>query len=345
MESPDAIRKNEHLALAEKLYPQTHQTNPFKQVQIIPTDLPETAVDQTSLQTTITDELQLERPFYLEAMTGGSKRAGQINADLAAVAHKYQLAMATGSMSIIFKDPASQSSFQVIRKQNPDGIVLANLSAKASIDQAAKAMQLVHAQALEIHLNAAQELVMPEGGRQFNWVANIDQLAARFPVIVKEVGFGMNKNDISQLQSAGVTVINVSGRGGTNFAAIENARNYHTDLSSLTNWGLTTPQSLLEARASRHPSTAIIASGGICSPLDVVKAGVLGADAVGVAGHFLHQYIQHGRPALEKTIADWTVAVERLITLCGCHNFQELRTCQFTLSADLLAYAQQRQII
>lgn len=345
MSSQDAIRKNEHLALAEKLYQANHQKDPFDEVQIIPNALPESHVEPHSLATSISDQINLERPFYIEAMTGGSERAGKINGELAAIARNHHLAMATGSMSIIFKDPASPSSFQAIRKNNPDGIVFANLSAKATVDQAAKAIQLVNAQAIEIHLNAAQELVMPEGGRQFNWLANIKELAARFPVIVKEVGFGMSKENVKQLQAIGVQSINISGRGGTNFAAIENARNYQNDLGCFIPWGLTTPQSLLEAKAVQQPDTALIASGGVVSPTDVIKAGVLGASAVGVAGYFLHQYVQNGPQQLEKIINNWTVAIERGLALCGCQHFRDLSGCQYVLSPSLYSYAQQRKLL
>lgn len=345
MSSQDAMRKNEHLALAEKLYHQDHQVDPFDEVQLIPNALPESTVDCQSLETQIGDHISLNRPFYIEAMTGGSNRAGKINAELATIAQHCQLAMATGSMSIIFKDPASPSSFKTIRRHNPNGIVFANLSAKATVDQAAQAIKLVHAQALEIHLNAAQELVMPEGGRQFHWLANIKELAARFPVIVKEVGFGMNKENVAQLQSIGVQAINISGRGGTNFAAIENLRNYQNNLSCFANWGLTTPQSLLEANASKEEGHTLIASGGVASPLDVIKAGVLGADAVGVAGYFLHEYIKQGPQHLEKTIDNWSVAIERGIALCGCEHFRDLRHCQYVLSPALYSYAKQRNLL
>lgn len=345
MTSQDAMRKNEHLALAEKLYQQSHQIDPFDEVQIIPNALPESHVNQSSLTTAISNKIELERPFYIEAMTGGSQRAGRVNADLATVASHCHLAMATGSMSIIFKDPASLASFETIRQHNPNGIIFANLSAKASVDQAAKAVKLVGAQAIEIHLNAAQELVMPEGGRQFNWLSNIKALASRFPVIVKEVGFGMSKENVAKLQAAGVQSINVSGRGGTNFAAIENARNHQNDLASLTKWGLTTPQSLLEAAAVRRSATSIIASGGITSPQDVLKAGVLGADAVGVAGFFLHQYFHGGINQLNKVIDNWVVGVERGIALCGCQHFQDLKQCQYVLKPSLYSYAKQRQLL
>ena len=67
-------------------------------------------------------------------------------------------------------------------------------------------------------------------------------------MIVKEVGFGMSERTIQQLMQAGVTTVDISGRGGTNFVQIENARREHQELSILENWGQSTPISLIEAR-------------------------------------------------------------------------------------------------
>ena len=137
------------------------------------------------------------------------------------------------------------------------------------------------ADALEIHLNPAQELIMKEGDREFYWLEALAGLVSRLhiPVIVKEVGFGMSQQTISQWEQVGVRWINVAGTGGNNFARIEDRRNHELDLSDLVNWGLSTPESLLEAQ-QKSPSTHLIASGGITCPLDVIKAGVLGLSLI-----------------------------------------------------------------
>lgn len=346
MESQQAHRKNEHLSLATKLYPQTHQRDYFDEVRLIHTALPEMGVDDADHRTTLAPGLTLAWPFYIEAMTGGSRQARKINQQLARLARKHQLAMATGSLSIALKEPAGTPSFTEVRKINPSGLVFANLSADATLDQAQRAIRLLGADALELHLNAAQELVMPEGERSFNWLANIRQLVQQLtvPVIVKEVGFGMSRENICQLQEAGVRLINVSGRGGTNFAMIEGQRNRQHDFAPLYDWGQTTPESLLEARAAK-PAASIIASGGVRSPLDVVKAGVLGAKAVGVAGYFLEVLVHDGEEALDQVIADWQVAIVRLLTLLGCRSFSDLSTVDFILQGGLYDYARQRKLI
>lgn len=345
MESQQAQRKNEHLSLASKFYRQAHTHHYFDQVRLIHTGLPEMSLNDVDPHVHL-GGLCLEWPFYIEAMTGGSQQALTINQQLATIAKKHHLAMATGSLSIALRDPSSQDSFRVVRTINPTGTVIANLSAKATLDQAQQAVDLVGADAIELHLNAAQELIMPEGDRQFEWKDNIASLIAGLdvPVIVKEVGFGMSKETVQSLTDCGAQLINVSGRGGTNFAMIEDRRNHQENLTDLFNWGQTTPESLLEARAA-DSQAQIIASGGICTPLDVIKAGMLSASAVGVAGYFLEVLNHHGLDGLDQTISQWQTEICKLMTLVGCRHFVDLPRVPFVLTGDLYSYAQQRDLI
>lgn len=344
MESQQAHRKDEHLSLATASYARAHAHHYFDQVRLIHDALPETAVDAVDPTVQLADGIRLDWPFYLEAMTGGSKQAAKVNRALARLANKHHLAMATGSLSVALKEPAARPSFTVVREENPDGVVIANLGADASLDKAQAAVDLLGADALELHLNAAQELVMPEGDRQFYWLDNIARLVDRLavPVIVKEVGFGMSRTTVARLQAAGVKLINVSGRGGTNFAMIENRRNHQLDMADLNDWGQTTPEALLEAR---NADATIIASGGVTCPLDVIKAGVLGARAVGVAGFFLNFLIRSGAPALDQVLTDWQTELPRLLTLVGAQRFSDLSRVDFVLTGPLYEYAQQRGLI
>ncbi|WP_251547064.1 type 2 isopentenyl-diphosphate Delta-isomerase [Limosilactobacillus caecicola] len=338
-----AKRKNEHLSLAEKFYDAAHQAHPFDQVRLIPNALPEMATTEFNPQVQI-NGLTLQWPFYFEAMTGGSEQAKTVNMALARVANKTGIAMATGSLSPMFKLPQFNDSFQVVRNANPTGTIIANLGANVTVKQARQAIDLLQADALEIHLNVAQEAAMAEGDRNFHWRANIQQLVEELPVpvIVKEVGFGMSRATIQQLMSLGVKTINLSGRGGTNFVQIENRRNHVADFSDLTNWGLTTPESLLEAAGLDQ--VTLLASGGVTGPLDVIKAGVLGAQAVGVAGYFLHRYYQDGEEGLLKAVQTWQTEVTRIMTMLGCRHFSDLSQVDFVLDEQLYNYVQQRHL-
>lgn len=346
MESRQAQRKNEHLSLATKYYDHAHVDHPFDAVRLIHTALPEAAVSDVDLSVEMAPGVTLAAPFYIEAMTGGSDQAKEINRQLSQLAAKYHLAMATGSVSVALREPRYRDSFRVVRTTNPGGTVIANLSASTSVEQAQAAIDLLSADAIELHLNAAQELVMPEGDRNFYWRNNIKRLVQDLdvPVIVKEVGFGMCQGDVVKLTNVGAAAINISGRGGTNFAMIENRRNNRQDFSEIAGWGQTTPEALLEAHAAKV-NTPIIASGGITSPLDVVKAGALGARAVGVAGYFLNVLVKEGYDALDQTINEWLTALPRLMTLLGAKQFTALQNTKYVLSRDLYDYARQRKLI
>ena len=107
---------------------------------------------------------------------------------------------------------------------NPEGMIFSNVGADVPVEKALEAVELLEAQALQIHVNSPQELVMPEGNREFvTWLDNIASIVSRVsvPVIIKEVGFGMSKELMHDLQQIGVKYVDVSGKGGTNFVDIE----------------------------------------------------------------------------------------------------------------------------
>lgn len=344
MESIQAHRKVEHLSLAEKQYALSHAEHPFDQVRLLPKALPETTVAAVDLSTTV-GELTLAQPFFIEAMTGGSQQSTRINRQLARLAKRHHLAMATGSMSIIFKDPAAKASFTCLREENPTGLLFANLGAGANLAQAQAAVDLIKADALEIHLNAAQETVMPEGDRAFLWRDHLREIITHLsvPVIIKEVGFGMTSQSIQELAELGATIVNVAGRGGTNFAMIEDRRNHEESFADLYDFGLTTPESLLEARRVATTSRpTILASGGITSPLDVMKSLALGAKAAGVAGYFLHCLLRQGETGLDQELSHWTRELKRLYALLGIQTTADADQIETVWDSNLTNFWRQR---
>lgn len=100
------------------------------------------------------------------------------------------------------KDEKEANSYRIVRKVNPNGIVFANLGSEASIEQAKRAVDMIEADALQIHLNVIQELTMPEGDQDFTGVLErIEKivLGVEVPVIVKKVGFGMSKESVQKI--------------------------------------------------------------------------------------------------------------------------------------------------
>ena len=141
----------------------------------------------------------------------------QINEKLAIVARETGIAMAVGSTHAALRNPNMIETFSIVRKTNPKGTIFSNVGADVPVDKALQAVELLDAQALQIHVNSPQELVMPEGNREFaSWMSNIESIVKRVdvPVIIKEVGFGMSKETLQALYDIGVNYVDVSGRGG-----------------------------------------------------------------------------------------------------------------------------------
>lgn len=339
-------RKDDHIKLACEQY-DAHADAGFEHVRFIPNALPQLALSDVDTSVSVFDETtKWDTPLYINAMTGGSKKGENINESLARVAAKTGLAMASGSLSAALKNPHLEETFSVIRRFNPHGFVMTNVSAGVSAEQAIKAVEILQANALQIHLNAAQELVMSEGDRDFSaWLNNIEAIAReldsmKVPVVVKETGCGMSAHDVLRLKNVGVRAVDVGGRGGTNFVAIENARRGRkSDYEFLDYWGLTTVESLLdiaqcdeilcEPRDSSDSCNSarmqVFASGGVRTPLDVVRSLRLGASAVGVAGEFLHTLINEGEDALVEQIESWKAQIRVIMALLGCKNIEDLR--------------------
>lgn len=350
-------RKDAHLALADAQY-NPRANSGFDSVRFMPNALPQVALDEVDSSVRVFAEdascacsasanpaFLWRSPLYINAMTGGSANAQKINAQLARVAAKTGVAIASGSLSAALQNDALSDTFSVIRSENPRGFVMANVSAGTSQSDAMRAVDMLQANALQVHLNAAQELVMPEGDRDFrNWLKNIEQIVrscerVSVPVVVKETGCGMTARDVLRLRNVGVRAVDVSGRGGTNFVTIENARRSHSGYDYLADWGLTTVESLMDIRkceALKANPVEIFASGGVRTPLDVVRALALGASAVGVAGEFLHTLMHEGEDALTQQISDWQEQIRVIMALLGCKSVADLRDKTEFVHSDCL---------
>ena len=336
-------RKDEHVSLAKAF----HKDRPsdFDHVHLIHRSFPQVAVDDISITSEMAS-LPLKTPFFINAMTGGSEKTKQINEQLATLARETSLAMATGSVSIALKDPSVQDSFTIVRKTNPTGMILANVGAGSSLEQAQQAIDLLEANALQIHVNAPQELVMPEGDRDFRyWLEDIAKIASTLsiPVIVKEVGFGMTRETIQQLIDCGITSIDVSGQGGTSFTQIENARRKNREFGYLDSYGLSTVQSLLEANEVPYPYE-FIASGGIRQAYDIFKALALGANAVGISGTILTHLLTKGLDETILLVQQWQSELTTLYAMTGSKTTAKTRTVPLYFTDPVREWCDARRI-
>ncbi|WP_414838922.1 type 2 isopentenyl-diphosphate Delta-isomerase [Carnobacterium sp. TMP28] len=342
--NPANNRKNEHVSLAMNFFQESSKSD-FDALHYVHHSFPQMSVEEVDLSTSFAS-FQLDVPFYINAMTGGSDWTKKINKKLATVAHETGIAMSTGSVSAALKDPSVKDSFTIIRDVNPTGLVFANLGTGQTVENAKKAVDLLKADALQIHINAPQELIMPEGDRDFsNWLEQLSAIAAALdvPVIAKEVGFGMSRETIKSILATGVKTIDISGKGGTNFAQIENYRRKTNKIDYLENWGQSSVISLLEAQ--EFLTTAdILASGGIRHPLDIVKALSLGAKAVGISSLILNMIIKDGVDETINQINDWKENLTAIMTLVGKKTVSDLQRTDFILTGEVKEWCLARGI-
>ena len=157
----------------------------------------------------------LNYPLIINAITGGTENARRINRSLAKLARQYGLAMAVGSQTMAIHEPILRDTFSVVRKENPDGLILANVSALSGVEQALEAVEMVEADGLQLHFNIPQELAMPEGDRDFaGMLENVARLVENSPVpiIAKEVGFGFSQEAARRLCGVGINYFDVVGK-------------------------------------------------------------------------------------------------------------------------------------
>ena len=337
-------RKDDHIALAGQQQVKPVARNDFDEVEFVHHALD--GIDESRVRLSVRlGELTWPVPLYINGMTGGSDAATRINRELAITARETGLPMACGSMSITLRLPETADGFRVLRDENPDGFIMANLGAGRSGDDARRVVDLIGANALQLHLNAAQETVMPEGERAFSgWARSVEQIvaAAGVPVIVKEVGFGLSRRTLLRLSELGVRIADVSGSGGTDFVSIENSRRRFGDYAFLAGYGQSALACLLDAPREGGPE--LLASGGVRTPLDVVKALALGARAAGVAGVFLKPATEGGAEALVPLVQRWLTQLRQLHALLGAAEPSELRHTDLLLRGRIKEFCELRGI-
>lgn len=336
-------RKWDHIRFALENGQQSFSA--FDDIQFIHQSLPNVNVSDITFHQTI-GELSLSSPFFINAMTGGGgDRTYRINKQLAEVANSAGLAMAVGSQMAALKDKDERYTYEVVRKENPSGIIIANLGSEATPDEAKFAVEMIEANALQVHLNVIQELSMPEGDREFaGALKRIEKIvqSVGVPVIAKEVGFGMSKETVKTLSSLGVAAVDVGGFGGTNFAQIENKRSERS-LSFFNNWGIPTAISLMEA-SSVSGDVSIIGSGGISTSFDAAKGLAVGAKAIGFAGHFLKILMEEGIDSLYTEINLLHQDLAMIMSAVGAKTIGELQKAPLMISGQTHHWLSQRGI-
>lgn len=258
--------------------------------------LPELDLNEVDTTVTLVGKT-ISAPILISSMTGGTEIARRLNRHLAEVAQVHNVAMGVGSQRAAIENPELAESYK-LRDIAPDILLFANIGAVQfnygyGIDQCRKAVEMIGADALILHLNVLQEAVQPEGDTNFaGLLSKIEQVCRQLevPVIAKEVGWGFSEKNARDLANAGCAAIDVAGAGGTSWSEVEYHRAptaFHARVArSFADWGIPTADAIQYA-AKGAPNLDIIASGGLKDGIDIAKCIALGAKAGGMAGNFL----------------------------------------------------------
>lgn len=357
---PTSDRKRDHLELAVSEASQSGASAGWDDVELIPRSLPGVSPADVDLTTPFVGRT-LSAPLVLVGMTGGHREATGLNAVLGEAAEHLGIAVGVGSQRAALGRPDLVASFASVRERAPKAIVLANLGACQLVaqgddaplgrDAVERAVEMVAADALAVHLNAVQELVQPEGDRELAHL--LDGVAAAVdwspvPVVAKETGAGLDRESAAELALAGVAALDVGGAGGTSFARIEADRAAHSgdpDRAALgrvfADWGIPTASSVLEVRGTGLP---VVATGGIRSGLDAARALALGATLVGV-GRPAMLAAQRGTPALVGYLERLLDELRTALVLCGAATPAGLADRGVVLSGATQGWATQRGLV
>lgn len=269
--------------------------------------LPELDLQDIDLSTDFLGK-RLRRPFLISSMTGGHAHAARINAVLAEAAQALGIALGVGSQRVALSGGGFQGTDRSLRRMAPDIALYGNVGAaqlrEYAIDDLRRAVDMIDADALIIHLNPLQEALQARGDiRWSGLLARLERVCATLPVpvIVKEVGFGISAPVARRLAGCGVAAIDIAGAGGTSWSAVEGQLAKDPQQAALAeiyrDWGLPTATALREVHAAL-PDLPLIGSGGIRHGLDAAKALRLGAHLVGQAGPLLRAAIEGVDPLM-----------------------------------------------
>lgn len=332
----DVHRKNAHVdAVLSGRVNYRDKTAGFENIHFVHEALPELHLSEIDLSTEFLGK-RLALPFLISSMTGGPSRAERINGNLAEAAETLGIAFAVGSQRVALDRGELGGLGKQLRRRAPTAPLYANLGAVQlvhgfGLDELRRAVEMIEANALILHLNPLQEALQIGGNADWRGVeAAIERACAQLetPIIVKEVGFGISPATARRLANCGVAAIDVAGAGGTSWAAVEGSMAADPNLAALAetfrDWGIPTSLALQSVRQAL-PEMHLIGSGGVRTGLDAAKAIRLGADLVAQAGTVL----AHALQGPEAVIAHFQALASALRLACfvtGSGDLKALRS-------------------
>jgi isopentenyl-diphosphate Delta-isomerase len=336
--TPISSRKSDHIRINLEEDVRSGITNGLERYRFVHQALPELDLQSVDVNLEIFNR-KLKAPLLISSMTGGTAEAAAINRTLAMAAQETGIAMGLGSQRAAIENPELAETFQV-RSHAPDVLLLANLGAVQlnygyGVEHCRRAVEMIEADGLILHLNALQEAVQPEGDTRFSGLLKKIEAVARkisVPVIAKEVGWGFSEQAARQLFEAGVAAIDVAGAGGTSWSQVEMHRaktESHARLAAaFIGWGIPTAESILQVRKGA-PEMIIFASGGLRGGIDIAKCIALGATLGGLASPFLKAAAVSVESVIQ-TINDLKREIQVCMFATGAGDLQALRRTKLT---------------
>ena len=321
-------RKLEHLRICLEEEVESEYTG-FEDVMLIHKALPEIDFGEIDTEVEFFGK-KLSAPLLIASMTGGHPETKEINKNLAIAVEEMGIGMGVGSQRAAIEDESVADSFTVVREFAPKAFIYANVGLpqvlKYGVEFVEKAVEMIDADAIAIHLNFLQEVIQPEG--DLNAKGGLEAIeevcsSIKVPVIVKETGAGISRDIAVKLKLAGVDAIDVGGKGGTSWSGVEvyRASGIARDVGlDFWDWGIPTAFCVAEC----YDVLPVIATGGLRSGLDLAKAIALGAKLGSSALPFLKAVVEEGAEGVKVLIEYYVRGLKTAMFLTGCRRVYEL---------------------
>ena len=333
-------RKADHITIC--LEEDVETRNHWDEVRLVHRALPEIDLEDVDTSTTFLGR-RFNAPLMVASMTGGIEDAVRINDNIAAACQSTGIGMGVGSQRTALEDPSLCPLFE-IRPAAPDIFLYANVGAVqlncgCGPEEVARAVEMIGADAVALHLNPLHEACQPDGDTRFGGLLDKirETCTLEIPVIVKETGAGISREVARALEDAGVSAILCDGTGGTSFSRVETFRG---GVGGFDDWGIPSPISVLECKGALPTG----AGGGIRSGVHMAAAIAMGADICEIALPVL--------PAATRSAEKVASVIQRFIRefriamfLTGCAKIDDLKGAPFILQGATERWAVQRGLL
>lgn len=336
-------RKLEHLKLCIHSDVEYRRKTGYEEIELIHKALPQINKEKINIKTEFLQK-KLDAPIIITGITGGHPASLAVNKELARAAEELQIGMGVGSQRAAVENPELESTYTVVRDEAPSTFIIGNIGAP-QIEYAEKAAAMMDLDAMAIHLNPLQEAIQPEGDvnatEYLQFIKKTSQ-TLDIPVIVKETGAGIKREDSIAIEEAGAAAIDIAGAGGTSWAAVETYRSKDRSMGELFwDWGI--PTAVSTAEVSQSIKIPVISSGGIRTGLDAAKALALGAETVGIALPLLKEAYQ-GHEAVVLKLQKFMEELKIAMYLVGASSISDLRKCDMVILGKTREWLTERGI-